>query len=91
MSKGGRLTKLKSVIKRWHSMSSSNSRLSRANVTSIVAANPSDSSVLSPEKITPEGGLRPVYVGKSRRRYLVSSDLIDHPLFQELLVEFYAC
>ncbi|KAJ0090237.1 hypothetical protein Patl1_13668 [Pistacia atlantica] len=30
------------------------------------------------------GDLHPVYVGKSRRRYLISSDIIDHPLFKEL-------
>lgn len=29
--------------------------------------------------------LCPVFVGKSRRRYLVSSDVIDHPLFRELV------
>ncbi|KAF7837588.1 auxin-responsive protein SAUR76-like [Senna tora] len=27
----------------------------------------------------------PVYVGKSRRRYLVNSDVVDHPLFRELV------
>ncbi|KAH7857147.1 hypothetical protein Vadar_009588 [Vaccinium darrowii] len=31
------------------------------------------------------GKLHPVYVGKSRRQYLVSSDVIDHPLFQVLV------
>lgn len=31
------------------------------------------------------GKLHPVYVGKSRRRYLVGSDVIDHPLFQVLV------
>ncbi|CAA7395600.1 unnamed protein product [Spirodela intermedia] len=30
-------------------------------------------------------GLHPVYVGKSRRRYLISSDLVDHPLLRVLL------
>ncbi|OAY77619.1 Glucan endo-1,3-beta-glucosidase 13 [Ananas comosus] len=30
-------------------------------------------------------GLHPIYVDKSRRRYLVSSDLIDHPLFRVLI------
>ncbi|OAY63234.1 hypothetical protein ACMD2_20693 [Ananas comosus] len=29
--------------------------------------------------------LHPIYVDKSRRRYLVSSDLIDHPLFRVLI------
>ncbi|CAA6659291.1 unnamed protein product [Spirodela intermedia] len=30
-------------------------------------------------------GLHPVYVGKSRRRYLISSHLVDHPLLRVLL------
>ncbi|GAB2267513.1 hypothetical protein Dimus_002495 [Dionaea muscipula] len=30
------------------------------------------------------GDLRPVFVGKSRRRYLISSEVIHHPLFREL-------
>lgn len=30
-------------------------------------------------------GFHPVYVGKSRRRYLVSSHLLDHPLFRVLV------
>nr|CAD1818616.1 unnamed protein product [Ananas comosus var. bracteatus] len=30
-------------------------------------------------------GLHPIYVDKSRRRYLVSSDLINHPLFRVLI------
>lgn len=29
--------------------------------------------------------LQAVYVGKSRRRYLVSSDVVDHPLFRQLV------
>ncbi|KAF4368883.1 hypothetical protein F8388_021495 [Cannabis sativa] len=29
--------------------------------------------------------LHAVYVGKSRRRYLVSSEVVEHPLFQELV------
>ncbi|XP_010939864.2 auxin-responsive protein SAUR76 [Elaeis guineensis] len=30
-------------------------------------------------------GLHPVYVGKSRRRYLISSNIAGHPLFQLLV------
>ncbi|CAO2191662.1 unnamed protein product [Urochloa humidicola] len=30
-------------------------------------------------------GLHPVYVGKSRRRYLINEDLVSHPLFQTLV------
>ncbi|KAI5674164.1 hypothetical protein M9H77_14528 [Catharanthus roseus] len=29
--------------------------------------------------------LHPVFVGKSRRRYLISSDVIDNPIFRELV------
>ena len=30
-------------------------------------------------------GLHPVYVGKSRRRYLIAEELVGHPLFQSLV------
>nr|CAB3483133.1 unnamed protein product [Digitaria exilis] len=30
-------------------------------------------------------GLHPVYVGKSRRRYLIAEGLVGHPLFQTLV------
>ncbi|XP_006661271.2 serine, glycine and glutamine-rich protein-like [Oryza brachyantha] len=30
-------------------------------------------------------GLHPVYVGKSRRRYLIAADLVGHPMFQNLV------
>ncbi|KAL6656064.1 hypothetical protein ACP70R_006890 [Stipagrostis hirtigluma subsp. patula] len=30
-------------------------------------------------------GLHPVYVGKSRRRYLIAADLVGNPLFQNLV------
>ncbi|KAH7519343.1 auxin-responsive protein SAUR76 [Ziziphus jujuba] len=72
MAKGGKLTKLKSVLKKWNSFSKQN----RASINSIAADD--DSSTVSRD-------LHPVYVGKSRRRYLVGSDVIDHPLFRELV------
>ncbi|KAB1218313.1 hypothetical protein CJ030_MR3G026193 [Morella rubra] len=71
MAKGGKLTKLKSAIKRWPSLS----KLARST-SSIAATN--DSNKVSKE-------LHAVYVGKSRRRYLLSSEIIDHPVFQELV------
>ena len=67
---GGKLTKLKSVIKRWQSMG----KTGRANGSAIAAATPSDD----------DRDLQAVYVGKSRRRYLVGSDVTEHPLFREL-------
>ncbi|GMY36512.1 auxin-responsive protein SAUR76-like [Fagus crenata] len=73
MAKGGKLTKLKSVLKKWNSFS----KQSRPNVSPIVSVEDDDSSAISRD-------LHPVYVGKSRRRYLVSSDVVDHPLFREL-------
>ena len=76
MAKFGKLTKLKSAIKRWPSIT----KLSRNN--SCVSAASSDS--LS-DKPPSSKEVHAVYVGKSRRRYLVSSDVIDHPVFQELV------
>ncbi|KAF1864531.1 hypothetical protein Lal_00021956 [Lupinus albus] len=82
MAKGeGKLTKLKSVLKKWNSFTTNNnnkeSHHSINTVTNHVSSS-SSSSTLSSE-------LRPVYVGKTRRRYLVSSDVVQHPLFQELV------
>ncbi|GKV47694.1 hypothetical protein SLE2022_385780 [Rubroshorea leprosula] len=71
MAKVGKLTKLKSAIKRWPSFT----KLSRSTSTAAIAAADSE----------PKEVLHAVYVGKSRRRYLVGSDVICHPLFQELV------
>ncbi|XP_021680946.2 auxin-responsive protein SAUR78 [Hevea brasiliensis] len=73
MAKIGKLTKLKSAIKRWPSFT----KLARTK-SSIAASNDQ-----SDNKIASE--LQAVYVGKSRRRYLLSCDTICHPLFQELI------
>ncbi|KAF3439734.1 hypothetical protein FNV43_RR18012 [Rhamnella rubrinervis] len=71
----GKLTKLKSVLKKWNSFS----KQSRSSVNSIASAEEDDdSSAISRD-------LHPVYVGKSRRRYLVGSDVVEHPLFRELV------
>ncbi|KAL2939267.1 Auxin-responsive protein SAUR76 [Bienertia sinuspersici] len=35
--------------------------------------------------INNNNNLWPVYVGKTRRRYMVSSEVVDHPLFRELV------
>ncbi|KAE8675297.1 acyl carrier protein 1 [Hibiscus syriacus] len=73
MAKAGKLTKLKSAIKRWPSLK----KLTRTG--SAIAASDSE------EKSNYPRGHHPVYVGKSRRRYLVRSKIIRHPLFQELV------
>ncbi|KAJ9190444.1 hypothetical protein P3X46_001646 [Hevea brasiliensis] len=76
MAKTGTLTKLKSAIKRWPSFT----KLARTNSSIAAAGNDhcSEDKILAKE-------LQAVYVGKSRRRYLLSSDTICHPLFQELI------
>ncbi|XP_061369058.1 auxin-responsive protein SAUR78-like [Gastrolobium bilobum] len=76
MAKGGKLTKLKSVLKKWNSFSNNNNKQSRASISAV--ANDESSSDSGPE-------LRPVYVGKTRRRYLVSSEVVGNPLFRELV------
>ena len=75
MAKGGKLTKLKSVLKKWNSFSNKPSRSSSINAVAASSSDDESSSVHH----------HPVYVGKSRRRYLLSSDVIDHPLFRELV------
>lgn len=83
MAKGGKLTKLKSVLKKWHSFG----KLGRSN-SSIAAANHSsdeDSSSSSFDRMTSGRDFLPVLVGKSRRRYLVNSNIVDHPVFRELM------
>ncbi|XP_071911278.1 auxin-responsive protein SAUR76-like [Coffea arabica] len=76
MAKAGKLTKLKSVLKKMQSF-----KLGRANGSPIAAAN----SCSDDENAVSNQDLHPVYVGKSRRRYLVSSDVIENPLFRELM------
>ncbi|XP_073034233.1 auxin-responsive protein SAUR76-like [Primulina eburnea] len=73
MAKGGKLTKIKSVLKKMQSF-----KLGRSNSSSIAAANSSD------DDDTPKD-LHAVYVGKSRRRYLITSDVMENPLFRELV------
>lgn len=74
MEKIPKLTKLKSAIKRLPSLT----KIVRAN-SSIAAANNDHIGGETSEE------LHAVYVGKSRRRYLLSSDVICHPLFQGLI------
>ncbi|KAK4355774.1 hypothetical protein RND71_024745 [Anisodus tanguticus] len=78
MAKGGKLTKLKSVLKKMQSF-----KLGR-NGSTVVATHHHSSSDDDDNSFS-DKNLYPVYVGKSRRRYLVNSDVIDHPLFRELV------
>ncbi|KAG4970271.1 hypothetical protein JHK85_036692 [Glycine max] len=70
----GKLTKLKSVLKKWNSFGN-NSKHSRHHSISAVADDESSS----------RSDLHAVYVGKSRRLYRVASDVVDHPVFRELV------
>ncbi|RDX84875.1 hypothetical protein CR513_34008, partial [Mucuna pruriens] len=72
MAKGGKLMKLKTVLKKWNSFG--NGKQSRHS-TSAVADDESSS----------RSDLHAVYVGKSRRLYRVPSDVVDHPVFRELV------
>ncbi|XP_074559615.1 auxin-responsive protein SAUR77-like [Curcuma longa] len=92
-SGNGKLSKLKCIIKRWHSsrrltpaihssaVGSSARFESPAAAAEAVAAWHS-ASFRGGDEVPP--GLHPVYVGKSRRRYLVSEELVGHPLFRVL-------
>ncbi|KAI3430087.1 uncharacterized protein J3R85_008381 [Psidium guajava] len=72
MATGGKLAKLKSVLKKWNSFG-------RVSNTSAVSDDGDASPTISPS------GLHPVYVGKSRRRYLIRPAVLRHPLFRELV------
>lgn len=81
MAKGGKLTKLKSVLKKWHSfgkLSCSDSAVITINQFS------NEDSQFEQMSSTVQDGF-PVFVGKSRRRYLISSEIIEHPVFRELV------
>ncbi|GJM98719.1 hypothetical protein PR202_ga15751 [Eleusine coracana subsp. coracana] len=73
------------MIKRWHS----SSRISRtpsgcsARSHDGVGGGRGSVSFNGADGVPP--GLHPVYVGKSRRRYLIAADLVGHPLFQNLV------
>ncbi|GMI84333.1 SMALL AUXIN UPREGULATED RNA 76 [Hibiscus trionum] len=79
MAKGSnKLTKLLSVLKKLNSFNYKQSR----SPTSTAAVAASDTVYVNNQESS--ANLHPVYVGKSRRRYLISSDIIDNPLFREL-------
>ncbi|CAL0306930.1 unnamed protein product [Lupinus luteus] len=69
MPKAVKLINLKSLLKKFNSFGTNHHRHS----VSAVADDESSSD------------LHPVYVGKSRRLYRVTSDVVDHPLFRELV------
>ncbi|GJN16066.1 hypothetical protein PR202_gb03016 [Eleusine coracana subsp. coracana] len=78
MAKGG-LSKLRCMIRRWHS----SSRISRDDAVAGDGGGGRAASFHGANEVPK--GLHPVYVGKSRRRYLVAEELVGHPLFQTLV------
>lgn len=83
MTKGGKLTKIKSVLKKMQSFKLG--RVNSINNTIMLENNAYNSYEDDNNNNNNDDNLHPVYVGKSRRRYLVTSDVIDHPLFRELI------
>ncbi|CAO2206915.1 unnamed protein product [Urochloa humidicola] len=88
MAKGG-IGKLRCMVRRWHS---SGRIISRAPPSSSPGEDGHDGgAVVARGGASFHGadevpkGLHPVYVGKSRRRYLIGEDLVGHPLFQTLV------
>ncbi|KAI4377034.1 hypothetical protein MLD38_014729 [Melastoma candidum] len=74
MMAGKRLTKLKSVLKIWNSFGRNSIRSSSDEDDYPIVGSSSS-----------RDNLRPVYVGKTRRQYLIGPDVADHPLFRELV------
>ncbi|KAF8769432.1 hypothetical protein HU200_006461 [Digitaria exilis] len=83
----GRLSKLRCMIRRWHSSGRIIARTpSRGedDVPGDLAAGGGGSASFHGADEVPKG-LHAVYVGKSRRRYLIAEELVGHPLFQTLV------
>ncbi|XP_056169994.1 auxin-responsive protein SAUR78-like [Syzygium oleosum] len=81
MTKMGKLTKLKSAIRRFPSFS----KLSRNNSAAAAVAAAEDDPRSAAAGAGRGNNVRAVYVGKSRRRYDVSARVFEHPLFRELV------
>lgn len=78
MAKESKLTKIKSVLKKMQSF-----KLGQGAKASSIAAASSNSSDDEPSAVSKD--LHAVFVGKSRRRYLITSDVMDNPLFRQLV------
>ncbi|XP_057544404.1 auxin-responsive protein SAUR76-like [Amaranthus tricolor] len=90
MTKLGKfLKKMQSIKKTSFNHHNQHQSLSRRSSSSSSSSNVNSNSNFSYDSSSPESfsgnNLCPVYVGKSRRRYMVSSEVIDHPLFRELV------
>ncbi|KAI6679787.1 hypothetical protein NL676_033668 [Syzygium grande] len=85
MGRGGnRLTKLKSVLKKLKAFGRHNKHRTIRPTPSFTSSSSSNNSEDIDDTSSSTADLRPVYVGQSRRRYLVRSAVVGHPLFCEL-------
>lgn len=89
MAKGG-LSKLRCMVKRrWHSSSRIVSRApsppAHADAVAVAATSGHARGASSHGADEAPKGLHAVYVGRSRRRYLVAQELVGHPMFQTLV------
>ncbi|XP_047313289.1 auxin-responsive protein SAUR76-like [Impatiens glandulifera] len=84
--KGGKLTKLKSALKNWPSFTTRNSneqrRIRNSSDAGVTLSVPDNDEPLVPSA---DEKLQAVYVGRCRRQYFVTSEVINHPLFQVLV------
>ncbi|KAG0499669.1 hypothetical protein HPP92_003944 [Vanilla planifolia] len=87
MAKDGRLNKLRCVIKRWHSSSRINRAASKSCGGAFSGRSPEHQEWKAASFHGGEvpAGFQSVYVGKTRRRFLVSSGVVNHPLFKKLM------
>ncbi|KAH0451550.1 hypothetical protein IEQ34_018849 [Dendrobium chrysotoxum] len=82
MAKNGKLNKLTRMIKRWNS----SNRIHRTGDSDSGRSEEYETwHAASFHGNEVPAGFHEVYVGKSRRRYVVSSDLVDHQLFKNLV------
>lgn len=80
MANTRRLSKIKSVLKRWHS----SSRLGSSSSSSSISRDYDTWHPSTTDGDPVPSGLHAVLVGKDRRRYLIRADLVDHPVFRRL-------
>ncbi|WOL13821.1 hypothetical protein Cni_G22601 [Canna indica] len=93
-----KLSKLRCMIKRWRSSSRTACTSPESSISICSGSGGGRSSSRSQEEdawqsassfhddeVLLPGRLHAVYVGKSRRRYLVGDDLVHHPLFRVLV------
>ncbi|CAO2841649.1 unnamed protein product [Amaranthus hypochondriacus] len=84
MAKGGKFTKLMKKLSFGKSSKTNNTLSSSDSNTASSSSLASDASLSSATSDISASNLQTVYVGKSRRRYLLPSDVVSHPILQQL-------